>query len=55
MGKGNRSRIERAMNESVNTDKNVKAKKNKDFENIYYLIVVLFLLFFVEVYGIIDS
>lgn len=29
MGKGNRSRIERAMNESVNTDKNVKAKKNK--------------------------
>lgn len=29
MGKGNRSRIERAMNESANTDKNVKAKKNK--------------------------
>ena len=29
MGKGNRSRIERAMNESATTDKNVKAKKNK--------------------------
>ena len=29
MGKGNRSRIERAMNESVNTEKNVQAKKRK--------------------------
>lgn len=26
----------------------IKAKKNQDFENIYYLIVVLFLLFFVR-------
>ncbi len=29
MGKGNRSRIERAMNESVNVNKNVQVKKNK--------------------------
>ena len=28
MGKGNRSRIERAMNESANAGKNVQAKKN---------------------------
>ncbi len=29
MGKGNRSRIERAMNESANVSKNVQVKKNK--------------------------
>ncbi len=29
MGKGNRSRIERAMNESANAEKKVQAKKNK--------------------------